>query len=368
MCDKYCYKINLQPIGSFFFGSEKKFNPADGGKANYLVVSRLFPQQTTLLGMIRYSLLFGLLRTNEFGDMEAVKIREHEEELIGGKSFHGEGGPYGVVERLSMLYLEKEGRLYMEAGLNRQRYDGKRVELTPREVGGGCYMEDSRLFKLEGYNPKKEWGHYLTTEQGDKLTGYDDIFQPCCQPGNQKERSGKPLKNGYYKQTRYKLKAGFSFCFYIETSKPLKPTEYRVFMGGDQSVFKVTVSPETGFPVRPADDVVEGAGVVRLLSDAYLKLEEENLKNVLFSLAEVSDFRYMKTQGGQKEYNYANLDQKSGSGEKCPAMSEKYRLAAKGSVFYCKNVRDFVAKINEAVAYQQIGYNQYLIEKWEYLC
>ncbi|KAA6331329.1 hypothetical protein EZS27_020050 [termite gut metagenome] len=50
------YKIIIKPIDTFYFGSEKTFNPADGSKANYLVKSQMMPQQTTVLGMLRYAL------------------------------------------------------------------------------------------------------------------------------------------------------------------------------------------------------------------------------------------------------------------------------------------------------------------------
>ena len=47
--------IKLTPLGEFFFGGDVTFGKAN--KRSYYVQSRRFPQQTTLLGMLRYELL-----------------------------------------------------------------------------------------------------------------------------------------------------------------------------------------------------------------------------------------------------------------------------------------------------------------------
>ena len=49
------YKIDLKPIGTFFFGSDKKFG--EGDEVNYFAQSSLFPQQTSILGMLRKEIL-----------------------------------------------------------------------------------------------------------------------------------------------------------------------------------------------------------------------------------------------------------------------------------------------------------------------
>ena len=56
------YRIELKPVETFFFGGEITF----GNFQNYLVKSNFFPQQTTLLGMVRKRLLdqYGLIDEN----------------------------------------------------------------------------------------------------------------------------------------------------------------------------------------------------------------------------------------------------------------------------------------------------------------
>lgn len=355
--DKFYYKLNLIPVGSFYFGGEKKFEPAGEEEANYLVMSRLFPQQTTLLGVLRNALLFGLLKTEE--------IIGSESELIGDGSFEVVNS-WGIIRSLSMLYLEKQGILYREAGLNCQRVDGCFVRYLPAKVKHGIYMDRQELYYWDKYNPKKPFGHYLcpqgNEESGAGLLAYDDIFQACPQPGNRKSRNGKADDKAFYKQTRYRLKPGFSFCLYIRTAQKLKPGECRVRMGGDQSVFKMKVEEVRevpfSFPVQKS-----GKGLVRLLSDTYLKEVEE--ENILLSIVEKTDFRFIKTQLRREGYNYGDLNNR-GDGSQIPdtrpVLSKKYRLFTKGSVFYCEDVKKLTDAIEAQEIYRRIGYNQYTVE------
>ena len=58
------YLIKLRPLTHYYFGGEQGLGSGDS--RNYLVKSRLWPQQTTLLGLVRYVILReqGLLAQN----------------------------------------------------------------------------------------------------------------------------------------------------------------------------------------------------------------------------------------------------------------------------------------------------------------
>lgn len=80
------YFVEIQPIGYYFFGGERTFNTAQTDKykkpiANYYAISNPYPQQTALLGLLRYTML---VMTN----MLHAK-NHHEKESIIGKSFNG---------------------------------------------------------------------------------------------------------------------------------------------------------------------------------------------------------------------------------------------------------------------------------------
>ena len=84
------YLITLTPVGMFFFGGEETFG--DGTNDNYFARSNSFPQQTTLLGMLRKEVL---VREKVFKE----KINDYTPDdkkrmaaLIGDRSFQLEGG------------------------------------------------------------------------------------------------------------------------------------------------------------------------------------------------------------------------------------------------------------------------------------
>ena len=93
------YRITLTPVDKFFFGGDMTFQVGSDEKdrfntqySSYIIQSRYFPQQTSLLGMLR----FLILRDNEnvFKDNKIVNEKKAED-LIGNKSFtvnepHGE--------------------------------------------------------------------------------------------------------------------------------------------------------------------------------------------------------------------------------------------------------------------------------------
>lgn len=356
------YKINLVPIGSFYFGNEKKFNPFGEERSNYLVESLLFPQQTTLLGMLRYSLLFKLLKVK--GDTELS-----EEQLIGKNSFQENGSSeWGIIQKLSPVFVEKEGKLYAEAGLNYQKSNERLVTLTPVRVPEGTFMKERKLFFWDGYNPKNIFKHYLSVYgepiNEKDLLSYEDIFIPYLRPGNRKNRNGESEEEGFYKQTRYKLKPGMSFCFYLRTTQELVPGNFSALVGGDQSVFRVSVEP-AAYVLEAGKPEQNKPGIIKLLSDTFIDNSDED--DLLLSIVEMKDFRYIRTKLKQ-DYNYANLGQSDDSKESediRPVLSRKIRMIGKGSVFYCKNIVKFAGKIEEKEAFRNIGYNWYEVMETE---
>ena len=76
------YKVTLEPEDWFFFGGGSTFD--NGTKTSYIAHSMLLPQQTALLGMIRYQLLkqHNLL----FGQGGSPEMSEVKK-LIGERSF-----------------------------------------------------------------------------------------------------------------------------------------------------------------------------------------------------------------------------------------------------------------------------------------
>ena len=95
------YKINLKPLDWFFFGGEHTFN--NGENESYIARSNHMPQQTTLLGMVRYQLLKqkGLLYR---GDKDCdLKKKTNIDTIIGTSSFDIEADKsqsFGAIKSL----------------------------------------------------------------------------------------------------------------------------------------------------------------------------------------------------------------------------------------------------------------------------
>ena len=94
------YLIKLKPIDKFFFGGEMtfSFDGDDSEYASYVIKSNYFPQQTSLLGMLR----FLILRNSPYFENGHIKSGciKHVEDLIGEKSFSiKEKRTYGVIEK-----------------------------------------------------------------------------------------------------------------------------------------------------------------------------------------------------------------------------------------------------------------------------
>ena len=105
------YLLKIKPLDSFFFGQEDKYrkridSTKKGGLAtvaDYFQRSAYFPQQTTVLGMLRYYLL---LMNNQI----PIKNKDLAKELIGERSFDSNqnGQEFGKIENISPVFIVDE--------------------------------------------------------------------------------------------------------------------------------------------------------------------------------------------------------------------------------------------------------------------
>ena len=117
------YLITLTPVGRFFFGGDMTFSVKDNKEHNekyssYIIESNPFPQQTSLLGMLRFLILSN---DSEAFDMDKQEIkavakeRENQElsyveKLIGATSFvlteNNAEQNFGKIRNLSSCILQ----------------------------------------------------------------------------------------------------------------------------------------------------------------------------------------------------------------------------------------------------------------------
>jgi len=320
------YLIRLKPLEAYLFGgditfgkllteNEKKEGSDEG---TYLVHSRLFPQQSALLGMIRkeFMIQYGLLTRKKRG--EWVDKKEKAIKLVGDQKFDifaTNPQDFGTIKSLSPIFVIK----------NKKRYI-KQVDIDSYEYHDGL---------LKGYNPKENiYDNFVSLDSNEKLKT-KDIFLPITQIGNKKGGD----KNSLYKKTSYKLQDGFEFGFYLECDDQLK--ESIVKLGADDSKFKLTVEE-----VKEETLSREKKNYITLLSDAYIKDLDE--KDCDFAITSEISFRSLKNKKHVNKKKYNNPFEKS----------KKTYLYEKGSVFL--NPKDSLIKKLNTKNLQKIGYNIYI--------
>lgn len=363
------YLVKLTPVGKYYFGSENSFNAEDktkGGRiSNYLVRSRKYPQQTTLLGMMRYAIL------QQYDLLDKSKRSEWASN-IGSQSFNGlassEKGEqisdWGLIKEISPLFLLKNDSSYLPAGLDTQQYyksdcdtfDEVTLTLSKKEGATSNYGKE-QFYWLKEYDPKQYTFAFWKKHKGNELLNPDEIFAESFQVGITKSREGKPENDAFYKEFFYQLKEDTAFAFYLNTSEPLRNFDSPIIIqsGGDQSLFRLDVSNTSDNIFESA--IVDGKGKFTMLSDAYVD------SGILLPLCDACitssvDFRFMQTTTTTERYY--NVSSRNTDMRK----SKKMNLLERGSVLFTSDAKAVAQLLNnnELKPYRNAGFNYYSFE------
>ena len=306
------YLITLKPRGRFFFGGDRAFTAS--GEAVYAAESLYFPQQTALLGMLRYAM-----------------IRQDPNAKI-GTGFDIENNNWGDVSQLSPVFLidtisQKQWR---PVGMNFQK--DKELQLPANN-------------KIENYDPKN--GLLINSWAcGDEACAIEDFFQTIETVGNKKARDGKSEADGFFKQKAHQLKRPFGFAFYATFKAEQRFDKvHSVIIGADQSVFGLNIAEAK----EPITGSVSGNKIV-LLSDAYLPNYADLQSHCDFILGTATPFRYMTSPKGNDHFaNRRSLTQ--------------FNLLSRGSVLYPKtgSIADIINILQQPEAFRKVGYNHFKI-------
>lgn len=350
------YLITLTPTGKFFFGGDMTFMIGDDEKdtynekySSYYIKSSHFPQQTSLLGMLRFLILKNDAKAFDVSKNKIINPTEAKT-LIGKEGFRVEGGNrnYGKINTIGPCFimdgdepvvLDCLGHEYdfeiKEGKLTSSKYDPKKgvasiyEDVFKSDLRNGIMKNDSHedkaLFKQENcrFNNKK------TVKKGDK-----------------KEE----------KDTRYK------FAFVAEVKDSLNLCKYdkqSVTLGADSSVFSIgitSINSDTNDLVKSSKGEIK-EDVVILTSPSYITNEEVQLANS--AITEVIPFRYLKTDiNTENHHNVKKRTDKNG-------MEDKYNLYDRGSVFFFDDEskrNEFCDKLQSHSNWYQIGFNHFNIK------
>lgn len=358
------YLVTLTPTGKFFFGGDMRFG-INGEKeefSSYIIESLKMPQQTSLLGMMRFlllsnSTLFNIDENKITGETEAVK------NLIGARSFtvNADGMPntFGKITSLGPCFIhnKENGARYFRAAADSyfENIDWSKATtatINDKVVTMPLLTIKNKEGKVEPYTSKYYTKSYFSApfSQDCEPIKENELFIEDRRIGIDKDYEGKKKTNALYKQISYRLKDGFCFAFEVETDEVL--TEYNsqlVSLGADSSTFIFEATE-----VTPQKMQQEGTTVV-LLSDAYIPQEAE----YKFSINKMRTFRFLET------VNTNNASYYRINGKTTATTSERYELYEAGSVFYFDNETakdEFCKKLESREDFNQIGYNKYYVK------
>ena len=301
------YLITLIPLKPFFFGGDVTFGKlGDKEEGNYLVKSRLFPQQTAILGMIRKEILIqaGLLTTKVNG--EWVDNKEKAKELIGDTKFKfNQPNDFGDLERISPVFLMRKNQKFI-----------KKVAIDRYEYKKGLLYKKNQKDENDKYFTAKDdmYDNFISTDN-KKCLKTKAIFREVVQVGNKKKatKEDPKRKNSFYKKTSYLLKDNFKFAFYIKSDFKLENSF--VTLGADKSTFKMEVKKVKDDEWLKYEDK---NGYLTLLSDAYIDVPLKD--NCEFAITSEISFGFLENKFEKKKRIFKKSD-------------KTYYLYEKGSVF-----------------------------------
>lgn len=365
--------ISLTPTGKFFFGGDMSFSVNDKSAqrqkeqyASYIIKSNAFPQQTSLLGMLRFLILSN--NANAF-DIQSQKITNKSiaTKLIGERSFMvGSPNSFGVIKGISGCFLQvKKDEKWVDL-ISKPKdfnYNSEIIEDSLATINNKKIV----LFKLDGFDPKNpEYDQFIESCAKKKVDlksyQFSDIFIEDCRIGiNRDIKTGKTDDESLFKQISYRFNDkinSFRFSFYADIDLDAELSAYNhqlVSLGADSSSFVISCEKvEEESELRLPIDYDLNLKVV-LTSDAYI--ESSDLENVIYGITETIPFRFLKTTVNTKSYNKL-------FGEIKP--SERLSLYQSGSVFFFKDEKDleaFTKALEQKQEFRQIGYNQYKTKK-----
>lgn len=339
------YLVKMTPLEAYAFGNDQGFlypGEKGTGKESYFVRSRDIPEQTSVLGLLRYLVLQdrGLLKTSfRYDEAERQEMKKY----IGEQSFSfGETAKqsFGSIQSISPLFLLNE----QEEILIRNPYHNKaETGYIPMEMEAGVETSAGVIYlpRIGEYDAKNGYadGYYnLTTKEVIR-----NLFKSHIVSGNRKNDSDGNMvtekAGGFFKRELKSLAEGYSFAVFAEVDR--LPTRTIGYMGKKKSAFLI----ET----KEVDDI-NLAGMVRehfcdnnevwfyALSDIVVR---NSIKYKDFCIVEEKYQRNLETRHDTE--NYLGKLKKS---------EIRYHLIQNGSVFYRNCSLDIV---NDNC--KQIGYN-----------
>ena len=255
------YLVKLTPLGTYTFGTDQNYAfPGENyGKPSYIADTNLWPEQTTILGMLRYEIIRNkstLKAKNAYTDSDLEKIKT----LIGseGFDFSSSENTFGLIERISPVFIQKKNgnidHFLIKTPFNHINIEEK----DPDEYEPICMNEtmttsfgDGEAVKIPGdievfYEGKTKIVHQYDAKKGytssllDITTGKidkSDIFTVVTRTGNWVNGNTQG-QDGLFKVRQVLMEEGYSFGVEVEVKEDCFASRAIVQMGKNGSLFK----------------------------------------------------------------------------------------------------------------------------------
>lgn len=188
------YIFRFYPLQPWFFGGERGFRYGPDavdypGNLNYFVKSNLIPQQTTLLGVVKYILLKSQgveVKTDwRYSDEEWEKISSIAGSGMINAEEEGESRFFGAVEEISPLLLNMDDVYWLPVpldhlGENDTKYTPMSYVCLDSKIARGNF---GSIGFLKEYNAKKGLFHGWMNVSTGELLSDDKIFVQCTRVG-----------------------------------------------------------------------------------------------------------------------------------------------------------------------------------------
>lgn len=347
------YLMTMEPLEPYTFGTDHSFRYAGEkptGRESYFVMSATIPEQTTILGMLRYLLLkdSGLLK----GDFSYTgDDKERMKELIGEKSFSfvASDQNFGIIDSISPLFIVNTNNEWLVRCPFCVKADGTFMKMSAEKYSTA--FGEIHFPEANEYNAKEGYVYedYYNLDTG-RLYSSDNkkpLFTRKMYTGNNKNDEYGRLKakidhdEGFFRIEKVSLRKGYRFACIIELESRLNGESYICRMGRGKAAFRVDLD-ELDENARNIDEAVSGAGFdssgrwYYCLSDVFLN---EKVHYSDFAIVNTKETRNLETRLSEK-------------GIRRLRKSEMlFTMIAQGSVFYLEN------PIPDNRELKKIGYN-----------
>ena len=356
------YQITLTPVDKFFFGGDMTFQVGsnEDDKFNsqfksYIIQSSMFPQQTSLLGMLRFLVLRNAGEA-VFKDNRIVD-KAKAQELIGGRSFMVDAAnDFKTVKGLNHVRIRRVAKSQstdLEFAPLFKELDFSNV------VSGNYNLNDMNIPSLSKKEYDAKEGLELKLTDGSNTFSLDDIFVKDRRVGiNRDIQTGIVDDGALFKQVSYRFnnkEVNYCFVFEAEIDDMIPFESYSgqmVSVGGDNSQFVIGISKE----IKNSESFKAYSHAVCLLSPTYLKRAEA--QTAKFAITRLMSFRFLTDRKDNRDDDKRSYHVLNSKLERSP----RYELYAPGSVFYFDNEAQkdaFCKLIDSKQDFRKIGYNEY---------